>query len=167
MRGRPSCENSVFLCEDFRGRDLASAACTASESAVSPPVPPPPVPAWVEREGYFVVLRSPPREAPDGKGLLWANRLCATLRLVGNSGTGSSVRFGTHRGALAAPRARMRRIACRPFGAQARSQPTRVIRSPLTRRHVRLDQRHPTNHAPRAQGHASKWRHREAPLQHR
>ena len=42
----------------------------------------------------------------------------------------------------------MRRIACSPFGARARSQPAQTIRSPLTRPRVRKAQHHQTNHPP-------------------
>ena len=76
-----------------------------------------------------------PCEAPDGRGTMSGRSVPPSEGggRVLNAGNYRRGRGNSHSRLVVASGDRLRWIACRPFDARARSQPTRAIRSPLTR----------------------------------
>ncbi|MED6129448.1 hypothetical protein PIB30_108023, partial [Stylosanthes scabra] len=79
---------------------------------------------WMEHEAYFIVLRRPSRD------IGWKGHITRDTYSFNQQ---PDTRASSIHPRPCQAKATMRRIAGRPFDAQARSQPTRTIESPLTR----------------------------------
>lgn len=152
-KGRESGRHTLFLLGP--GRESPRPRSALGPRALHAPVGHSTVRGSVEHRGCFLVLLRP----FEGAGWRLAVKWPASLE-GGRRHKNQPLR---HHPTLQQPT----RIACRPFGGRARSQPAETIQTPLTRPHVPAFPTPPWQPHPASPWASEQMEAREAPVQHR